>query len=352
MRKLNFSSGPATLPEPVLRAAQEAIWDLDGSGIGLLEHSHRGKEFARVLDGAEAAIREVGGIGEDYAVLFVTAGATHHFSMVPRNFLGPGETVDVCHTGVWSQKVITEAERVGRVHIACNGGPEFSAVPSLFAWSAAPRYVHYTSNETIYGTEWTTPPPAPAPLVCDASSDMFSRPLPLANHALIYAGAQKNLGPSGISLVIADKKFVETGATNLPPLDQYRVYVKERSLHNTPNTFGIWMIGEVCRWILANGGLAAMAERNARKAKLLYDCLDQSKSWRAHAQPGSRSNMNVTFRGASPAAEDALIAAAEARGMSGLRGHRSVGGMRASIYNAFPEEGVQRLVALLQEHDA
>lgn len=352
MRKLNFSSGPATLPEPVLRAAQEAIWDLDGSGIGLLEHSHRGKEFARVLDGAEAAIREVGGIGSEFAVLFVTAGATHHFSMVPRNFLGPADTVDVCHTGVWSQKVITEAERIGKVHVACNGGPEFSAVPSLFAWSPSPRYVHYTSNETIYGTEWAAPPPAPAPLVCDASSDMFSRPLPLANHALIYAGAQKNLGPSGISLVIADKKFVETGATDLPPLDQYRVYVKERSLHNTPNTFGIWMIGEVCRWILANGGLAAMAERNAKKAKLLYDCLDHSKSWRAHAQPGSRSNMNVTFRGASPAAEDALIAAAEARGMSGLRGHRSVGGMRASIYNAFPEEGVQRLVALLQEHDA
>jgi phosphoserine aminotransferase len=254
--------------------------------------------------------------------------------------------------GQFEHRAVTQAKRVGNVHIACSGEPDFAAVPSLFAWSPSPRYVHYTSNETIYGTEWSAPPPAPAPLVCDASSDMFSRPLPLANHALIYAGAQKNLGPSGISLVIADKKFVETGATNLSPLDQYRVYVKERSLHNTPNTFGIWMIGEVCRWILANGGLAAMEERNRRKAKLLYDCLDGSKSWRAHAKPGSRSNMNVTFRGGSPAAEDALIAAAEARGMSGLRGHRSVGGMRASIYNAFPEEGVARLVGLLQELDA
>jgi phosphoserine aminotransferase len=227
----------------------------------------------------------------------------------------------------------------------------FTAVPTAFTWSAQPRYVHYTSNETIYGTQWAAPPTAPAPLVCDASSDIFSRPLPLSNHALIYAGAQKNLGPSGISLVIANKQFVETGSTELSPLAQYRVYAKERSLHNTPNTFGIWMIGEVCRWILAHGGLAGMAEVNARKAKHLYDFLDGSKTWRAHAEVGSRSQMNITFRGPSPAIEDALIAAAEARGLSGLRGHRSVGGMRASIYNAFPEDGVRQLVDLLREHE-
>ena len=352
MRKLNFSSGPAILPEEVLRRAQDAIWDLDGSGIGILEHSHRGKEFGRVLDRTEAAVREVGGIGDDFAVLFVTSGATQHFAMVPQNFLGVGETADYCHTGVWSGKAIEEARRVGAVHVACTTEPAFSTVPTTFAWSPSPRYVHYTSNETIYGTEWPAPPPAPAPLVCDASSDIFSRPLVLANHALIYAGAQKNLGPSGISLVIADKKFLETGSKELSPLAQYRVYAAERSLHNTPNTFGIWMIGEVCRWILANGGLAAMGERNSRKAKLLYDCLDASTAWRPHAQPGSRSNMNITWRGLSPAADDAFIAAAEARGLSGLRGHRSVGGMRASIYNAFPEEGVQQLVQLLREHDA
>jgi len=354
MRKLNFASGPAILPEAVLREAQAAIWDLDGSGIGVLEHSHRGKEFGRVLDGAEAAVREVGGIGSDYAVLFVTAGATQHFALVPENFLGTGETADYCHTGVWSGKAIDEGRRVGSVHVACTAEPEFAAVPTAFAWSAAPRYVHYTSNETIYGTQWPAPPPAPAgaPLVCDASSDIFSRPLPLANHGLVYAGAQKNLGPSGISLAIARKDFVKTGRANLPPLDRYETYVAERSLHNTPNTFGIWMIGAVCRWILSEGGLAAIAERNARKAALLYDALDQSKSWKPHARPGSRSAMNVTFRGPSPAREDALIAAAEARGMSGLRGHRSVGGLRASIYNAFPEAGVHALIALLRDHDA
>ncbi|HWU89083.1 MAG TPA: 3-phosphoserine/phosphohydroxythreonine transaminase [Kofleriaceae bacterium] len=350
-RKLNFSSGPAALPEVVLRRAQDALIDLDGSGIGILEHSHRGPEFGRVLERTEAAIREVGGIGDEYAVLFITAGATHHFAMVPRSFLGPGETADYCHTGVWSGKAMEEARRVGTVHVACTSEPAFAAVPASFAWSASPRYVHYTSNETIYGTQWGAPPPppAPAPLVCDASSDIFSRPLALANHGLIYAGAQKNLGPSGISLVIARRDFLETGRADLPPLDQYRTFASERSMHNTPNTFGVYVIGEVLAWIRAEGGLAAMAERNARKAGVLYDFLDQSRAFRPHAAPGSRSLMNVTFRGATKAIEETLIARAEERGMSGLRGHRSVGGMRASIYNAFPEEGVHRLVQLLDE---
>ncbi|HTL36994.1 MAG TPA: 3-phosphoserine/phosphohydroxythreonine transaminase [Kofleriaceae bacterium] len=351
-RKLNFSSGPAVLPEEVLRKAQDAIWDLDGSGIGILEHSHRGKEFGRVLDRAEGAVRQVGSIGDEFAVLFVTAGATQHFAMVPQNFLGDGETADYCHTGIWSGKAIDEAKRVGMVHVACDGKPSnFTAVPTELNFSKQPRYVHYTSNETIYGTQWASPPAnAPAPLVCDASSDIFSRPLQqLANHALIYAGAQKNLGPSGISLVIARKDFIATGNRALSPLAQYRVYEAERSMHNTPNTFGVWMIAETCEWILRNGGLAAMAERNARKAKLLYDALGASKIWKPHAQPGSQSLMNVTWRGSTPELENELIQRAEERGMSGLRGHRSVGGMRASIYNAFPEDGVRKLVELLHE---
>jgi phosphoserine aminotransferase len=338
----------------VLRRAQEAIWDLDGSGIGLLEHSHRGKEFGRVLDRAEGLVREVGGIGDEYAVLFVTAGATHHFALVPQNFLGPGETADYCHTGIWSGKAIEDARRVGNVHVACSAEADrFASVPSACTWSAAPRYIHYTSNETIYGTQWSAPPAdAPAPLVCDASSDIFSRPLPLAGHGLIYAGAQKNLGPSGISLVIARRDFIATGRADLSPLFSYRTHEAERSMHNTPNTFGIWMIGEVCAWIKAEGGLAAMAERNRRKAQVLYDALDGSKHWRPHAKAGSRSLMNVTFRGDTKEREEQLLAAAEARGMSGLRGHRSVGGMRASLYNAFPEDGVRRLVDLLHELDA
>jgi len=352
-RKLNFSSGPAVLPESVLRRAQEAIWDLDGSGIGILEHSHRGKEFGRVLDRTEAAVRQVGGISDDFAVLFVTAGATQHFALVPENFLSRDATADYCHTGIWSGKAIDEARRYGNVHVACSAEAEnFSVVPTAITWSAAPRYVHYTSNETIYGTQWQAPPRAPAPLVCDASSDIFSRPLVLDGHGLIYAGAQKNLGPSGISLVIARKSFLDSGNADLPPLSRYSTYARERSMHNTPNTFGIWMIGETCAWILEQGGLAAMAERNARKAAVLYDFLDHSKVWRGHATRDSRSLMNVTFRGPSQAVEDALIAKAEERGMSGLKGHRSVGGMRASIYNAFPESGVHRLVDLMRELEA
>ncbi len=350
-RILNFSSGPAALPEEVLRRAQEAIWDLDGTGIGILEHSHRGKAFGRVLDRAEVAVRQVGSIGDDYAVLFVTAGATHHFTLVPQNFLDASATADVCHTGVWSAKVIEEIKRVGHAHVACSSeGDGFASTPTEVRYSGSPRYVHYTSNETIYGTQWREPPAnPPAPLVCDASSDIFSRPLPLAGHGLVYAGAQKNLGPSGISLVIARKDFIDTGSRELAPLWQYRTYERERSMYNTPNTFGIWVIAATCEWILAQGGLAELDARNRKKAALLYDFLDHSKKWRGHARADSRSLMNVTFRGATKELEDQLIAAAEQRGMSGLRGHRSVGGLRASIYNAFPEAGVKQLVDLMHE---
>jgi phosphoserine aminotransferase len=338
------------LPEPVLRRAQAALWDLDDTGIGILEHSHRGKAFRAVLERTTAVIREVGGIGDEFAILFVTAGATQHFTMVPQNFLAETQTADFCHTGVWSQKAMDEARRFGQVHVACSAAPAFDATPTELAYSASPRYVHYTSNETIYGTQWSAPPAgAPAPLVCDASSDIFSRPLPLAGHGLIYAGAQKNLGPSGISLVIADKAFLATRRPGLPALADYESFLEEGSMYNTPNTFGIYVIGEVVAWIRDQGGLAALGERNARKAAVLYDFLDHSKVWRAHAQPGSRSNMNVTFRGATPALEATLLARAEERGLSGLAGHRSVGGMRASLYNAFPEDGVHRLVALLDD---
>jgi phosphoserine aminotransferase len=350
-RRLNFSAGPAVLPEPVLQRAQEALWDLDGTGIGILEHSHRSPAFARVLERTEQLIREVGGIDDRYAILFVTAGATAHFALVPRSFLGPDDVAAYCHTGVWSGKAIDEARRIGRVEVACTSEPAFAVVPERFTWpTRPPRYVHYTSNETIYGTQWAAPPPAPdgAPLVCDASSDIFARPLALEGHGLIYAGAQKNLGPSGISLVIARKDFIATGREDLSPLDQYRTYAKEQSMHNTPNTFGIYVIGEVLAWIRGEGGLAAMAERNARKANRLYAFLDQSKRWRPHAAPGSRSTMNITFHGATKDVEETFLARAEAAGLSNLRGHRSVGGLRASMYNAFPEHGVDRLIELLE----
>lgn len=349
-RKLNFSSGPAALPEPVLQRAQAALWDLDDSGIGILEHSHRGPEFRRVIDRTTALIHEVAGLTDDHAVLYVTASATHHFTMVPQNFLAPGQTADYCHTGVWAGKALGEAKRFGNVHVACAATAPFDRIPTELGYSDAPRYVHYTSNETISGTQWAAPPAAPpAPLICDASSDIFSRPLAIDGHGLIYASAQKNLGPSGISLVIARKDFLATRNAGLPPIFDYQNYVDEGSMHNTPNTFGVYVIGEVVAWIREQGGLAALGERNARKAALLYDFLDGSKRWRAHAQPGSRSNMNITFRGDTPALEADLLARAEARGLSGLAGHRSVGGLRASLYNAFPEAGVRQLIELLAD---
>ncbi|HUQ06145.1 MAG TPA: 3-phosphoserine/phosphohydroxythreonine transaminase [Kofleriaceae bacterium] len=355
-RIFNFSSGPAVLPELVLRRAQEAIWDLDGSGIGILEHSHRGKAFMAVLERTEARLRQLAGIPDSYAVLFLQGGASTQFFQVPMNFLGgrAGATADYCHTGVWSKKAIAEARRYGGIHVACSSeDAQFTYVPSAAetTWSSAPAYVHFTSNNTIYGSQWASEPAVPAgvPLVCDASSDIFSKPIDIEKYAMIYAGAQKNLGPAGVTLVIIRKDFLESGSKDLPTMLQYRTHAGEQSMFNTPPTFGIYVIGEVAAWILEQGGLAAMAERNRAKARVLYDYLDQSKLVRGTVRADSRSLMNVVFRCVDTALEPELIRQATARGLDGLKGHRTVGGMRASIYNAFPLEGVHALVDFLRE---
>lgn len=358
-RIYNFSSGPAVLPEPVLRRAQEAIWDLDGTGIGVLEHSHRGKAFMAVLERTEARLRALAGIPDTYAVLFLQGGASSQFFQVPMNFLAgrEGGTADYCHTGIWSKKAIAEARRFGAVHVACSSeADQFRHIPSAAetTWSDAPAYVHFTSNNTIYGTQWTSEPavPAGAPLVCDASSDIFSRPIDITKYAMIYAGAQKNLGPSGVTIVIIRKDFLETGSRDLPTMLQYRTHAGEQSMFNTPPTFGIYIIGEVAAWIAEQGGLAAMDERNRAKARLLYDYLDTSRLVRGTVRADSRSLMNVVFRCVDERLEPELIAKATARGLDGLKGHRTVGGMRASLYNAFPIEGVRALVDFLRELEA
>lgn len=356
-RTVNFSSGPAVLPEPVLRRAQEAIWDLGGTGIGVLEHSHRGSAFGEVLDRAEATARRLAGIPDDYAVLFLQGGATWQFSMIPMTFLGPGglgEVADYTDTGTWSAKAIAEADRYGRAHVACSSAASnYDHVPREATWSARPAYVHFTSNETIHGTQWATEPDAPAgvPLVCDASSDIFSRPIDVSKYGLVYAGAQKNLGPSGVTLVIVRKDLAERGRRDLPGLLQYRQYVAERSMINTPPTFGIFVIAEVLAWIEAEGGLPAMAARAQARAARLYEAIDRSALFRGHARPDSRSQMNVTFRCDDPALDKAFLAEAKAAGLDGLAGHRSVGGMRASLYNAMPMEGVDRLVELMADFE-
>jgi phosphoserine aminotransferase len=356
-RIYNFSAGPAVLPEPVLRKAQEAIWNIAGSGIGIMEHSHRGKVFDRIINEAEAACRSLAGIPDDYHVLFLQGGASLQFSMVPMNLLPADRTADFLLTGVWAKKAVKEAKVLGRtVHLAASSeATNFDRIPQPdeISYSSNPAYVHLTTNNTIYGTQWKTEPtvPAGAPLVADTSSDMYSRPIDVRKYGLIYAGAQKNLGPSGVVLVIVRKALVEAGPKTLPTMLQYRTFAADRSMYNTPPTFGIYVMGEVFKWIESQGGLAAMADRNAEKAALLYDYIDASDFFRGTVQPDSRSLMNVCFRAPTEELEGKFIAEATRRGLDGLKGHRSVGGMRASIYNACPRPAVEALVAFMKEFE-
>jgi len=355
-RIFNFSAGPAVLPEPVLRKAQEATWNVAGSGIGIMEHSHRGKVFDRIIDEAEKACRDLAGIPDNYRVLFLQGGASLQFSMVPMNLLPAGGTADYLNTGVWSQKAIKEAKLVGKVHVAATGeATNFDRIPaaSEIRYSEKPAYVHLTTNNTIFGTQWRAEPAVPAgvPLIADTSSDMYSRPIEVGKYGLIYAGAQKNLGPSGVVLVIVRDDLVEAGPKTLPTMLQYRTHAAEKSLYNTPPTFGIYVMGEVFKWIQAEGGLAAMAQRNVAKANLLYDYVDQSDFFRGTAQPDSRSLMNVCFRAPTEELEARFVSEATKRGLDGLKGHRSVGGMRASIYNACPRPAVEALVAFMKEFE-
>jgi phosphoserine aminotransferase len=353
----NFSAGPAVLPEPVLRKAQEAIWNVAGSGIGIVEHSHRGKVFDRILDEAERACRDLAGIPDNYRVLFLQGGASLQFSMVPMNLLPADRTADFLLTGVWAQKAVKEAKILGaKVHIAASSEPtNFDRIPKPdeIRWSANPVYAHITTNNTIYGTQWRTEPAVPAglPLVADTSSDMYSRPIDVRKYGLIYAGAQKNLGPSGVVLVIIRDDLVEAGPKTLPTMLQYRTFAAERSLYNTPPTFAIYVVGEVFKWIQAQGGLTAMGQHNEAKATLLYDYIDGSDFFRGTVQPDSRSLMNVCFRAPTEELEARFVAEATERGLDGLKGHRSVGGMRASIYNACPPAAVEALVAFMKEFE-
>jgi phosphoserine aminotransferase len=276
--------------------------------------------------------------------------------MVPMNLLPADRTADYLLTGVWSQKAIKEARQVGKVHAAATGeATNFNRIPGAdeIRYTADPAYVHVTTNNTIYGTQWRAEPPVPsgAPLIADASSDMYSRPIDVRKYGLIYAGAQKNLGPSGVVLVIIRDDLVDRGPKTLPVMLQYRTHAAEKSLYNTPPTFGIYVMGEVFKWIQSLGGLAAMAERNEAKASALYDFLDSSEFFRGTAETGSRSRMNVCFRGPTEELEEKFVKEAARRGLDGLKGHRLVGGMRASIYNACPTGAVEALISFMKEFE-
>jgi phosphoserine aminotransferase len=352
----NFSAGPAVLPESVLEEAKDNLLSLGNTGIGICEHSHRGKPFMAVAAEAEALCREIGNIPDDYAVLFLQGGASLQFSMIPMNFLPADRTADYLVTGMWAEKALKEAKTCGGTHIACSSkDANYNYIPESCSYSDKPAYVHYTSNNTIFGTQFRSEPtriPASAFLVCDASSDIFSRPIDIRKHGLIYAGAQKNLGPSGVTLVIVRKDLVTAGSKNLATMLQYRTHADNESMYNTPPTFGIYLMMLVFRWIKASGGLAAMESRNTAKAKVLYDYLANSSLFKSTTRAGSESKMNVTFVTGNEDRDNAFVKAAETAGFSGLKGHRSVGGMRASIYNAFPPEGVQALVQFMKDFEA
>jgi len=354
-RIFNFSAGPAVLPLEVLEEARENLLSMPGVGMSILEISHRSKPFDEVIQGAEADIRTLAGIPDGYHVLFLQGGASLQFSMVPMNLLPQGGSADYIVTGSWSQKAVKEARRVGGVGIAASTEPDnFSRIPAQAELTLDPHaaYVHYTTNNTIFGTEFGYVPEAGrVPLVADASSDIFSGPIDVAKFALIYAGAQKNLAPAGVTLVIIRDDLLKRTPPSLPTMLQYPVHAENRSLYNTPPVFTIYVMRLVLAWLLKMGGLAAIDETNTRKADKLYAEIDRTGFYRAHAQPGSRSRMNVTFRLPSEELEKAFAKEATAAGLDGLKGHRSVGGLRASIYNAFPEDGVDALVQFMRDFE-
>jgi phosphoserine aminotransferase len=353
-RIFNFAAGPAVLPEAVLAEAQRDLTALPGVGMSILEISHRSKTFEEVIVGCETDIRRLAGIPDGYHVLFLQGGASLQFSMVPMNLLPAGGRADYVLTGSWSKKAVKEAQKVGTVQIAGSTESEnFSRIPEASELKLDPgaAYVHITTNNTIFGTEWSREPDTGGvPLVADASSDIFSRPIDVSRYALIYAGAQKNLGPAGVTLVILRDDLLARSPKNLPTMLDYNTHAKEKSLYNTPPVFAIYIMRLVAKWLLEQGGLEAIGRANAQKAALLYDALDRSDGYyRPHAKPGSRSNMNVTFRLPSEDLEKKLVADAKAARLDGLKGHRSVGGIRASIYNAFPRAGVEALVSFLED---
>src|SRR5258706_784275 len=354
-RVYNFSAGPAVLPVSVLEEIQRDLVSMPGVGMSILEISHRSAAFESILAQAEADIRSLAGIPSNYKVLFLKGGASLRSSMCPMNLLTPGATDDYIDSGSWAEKAIKEAKRVGTVNVAATTKDEnYSRVPRQEELKLTPdaAYVHMPSNNTIEGTEYKDlPAVGDVPLVSDTSSDMFSRPIDISRHALIYSGAQKNMGPAGVTVVIVRDDMLQRSNKAMPTMLNYAVHAENGSMYNTPPAFAVYALGLVMKWLIGAGGLAATAIANERKAAKLYREIDRTGFYRGTAHKESRSLMNVTFRLATEALEKEFIKESTVAGLDGLKGHRSVGGMRASIYNAFPEEGVDTLVGLMREFD-
>ncbi|MBX3387794.1 MAG: 3-phosphoserine/phosphohydroxythreonine transaminase [Phycisphaeraceae bacterium] len=358
-RKFNFSAGPGCMPEEVLSQIREEVWDCRNTGVGILEHSHRGPTFDRILEEAERDFREIGAVQKNYRVLFMTGGSTAQNFMIPMNFLpadGMG-TADYYDTGYWAHQSIEHARPFGKIHVcASSRESNYDRIPeeSEVRHSERPAYVHYTSNNTIFGTQFHRVPNVPAPgveLVCDVCSDIYSRPVDFSRFGLAYASAQKNLGPAGVTIVVVRDDLVERGRRDIATMLQYRTFAAGESRPNTPPVFPIYCVGLMLKWIKGRGGLKHFEVYNAEKAEIVYRVLDGSKFYRGHAQKGSRSLMNVTFRCPTPEMDDRFCAEAEREGLDFLKGHRAAGGMRASLYNAMPREGGEALAEFMREFE-
>ncbi|MBN1299990.1 MAG: 3-phosphoserine/phosphohydroxythreonine transaminase [Melioribacteraceae bacterium] len=354
-RIYNFSAGPAVLPEEVLLEAQKDLFNYKDSGMSVMEMSHRSKTYDGIIKSADQDIRKLLDIKDNYSVLFLQGGATLQFSMVPLNLMPPVNKADYIVTGSWAKKAVKEAKKVGTVNIAGSTESEnFKRLPKQDELNLDPdsSYVHFTSNNTIFGTQYKTEPEVGSiPLVCDASSDFLHKKIDVNKYGLIYAGAQKNIGPSGVVLVIIRNDLLERSSDSLHTYFNYKVHADAESLYNTPNTFGIYIIGLVTKWLLNMGGLDEMHKLNLEKSSLLYNAIDSSDGYYKGtvADAGDRSIMNVTFRLGSEELEKKFVAEATEAGFAGLKGHRSVGGIRASIYNAFPLKGVEDLVQFMSD---
>ncbi len=353
-RIYNFSAGPAILPLTVLQRAQSELLSLNNIGMSVMEISHRSAHFAPILQSATTGIRELLSVPGNYKILFLQGGATLQFSMIPMNFLGADETADFVVTGAWGKKAVKEAKKFGNANVIFSTEAEgFRSVPiqDELNFSQDAKYIHYTSNETIDGVEFKYDLDGKGiPVICDASSNILSKPFDIEKYALIYAGAQKNIGPSGVTVVIIRDDLLAQVPDNQPTLLNYKLIAENDSMLNTPNTWGIYLISLVCEWLKEQGGVSAMAKINEEKAKILYDAIDQSDGfYRGHAEKPARSLMNITFRLPSEEFEKRFVAEATEKGLDGLKGHRSVGGIRASIYNAFPREGVEALTRFMKD---
>ncbi|MBX6420533.1 MAG: 3-phosphoserine/phosphohydroxythreonine transaminase [Nevskia sp.] len=352
-RVFNFSPGPATLPLEVLEQVRAELLDWHGAGMSVMEMSHRGKEFIAIAEQAEEDLRALLGVPENYRVLFLQGGALGQFAAVPMNLLRGKKSADYLVTGSWGAKAAKEAGRYGTARIAARPADgKYTHIPPRETWQLDPQaaYVHYTPNETIEGVEFHEVPEVGAvPLVADFSSAFLSRPLEVSKFGLIYAGAQKNAGPAGVTIVIVREDLLGQALPNTPSVFDYQQMAEHDSMLNTPPCFAWYVCGLVFKWIRGQGGLAAIGERNQRKAALLYDYLDGQSFYRNPVVKRDRSRMNVVFTLADPALDDAFLKGAQAAGLSGLKGHRSVGGMRASLYNAMPESGVRTLIEYMKE---